>query len=123
MTPNLEEATLREILAEELGEPRATWVREGDGMHCVELSSGEALAAMRRVSTPTLRNDVWQPIETAPKDGRVILAPVDFQPFVALLSWCDDDTDWIDDFGMVFHPTHWMPLPSPPQPPLTEVER
>ena len=61
----------------------------------------------------------WQPIETAPKDGRRVLVMWEYwssEPFVAYfkhgrwngevaLSECSDDG-----------PTHWMPLPSPPTP-------
>lgn len=50
----------------------------------------------------------WQPIETAPVDGVVILywPPVDDLPeHVAV---CDHRG------GPFRHPTHWMPLPPPP---------
>ena len=63
----------------------------------------------------------WKPIETAPRDGTVILAtwivnkrrgkwtvqPVIFSCGVWLHAW-DEDAD------LPLGPTHWMPLPEPP---------
>lgn len=66
----------------------------------------------------------WQPIETAPKDGRAVVvyaeygmsgkkrrAPITFAS-VARFSrgwgWLSVPTD------IQLHPTHWMPLPAPP---------
>lgn len=66
----------------------------------------------------------WQPIETAPKDGRDVLLwiPADEESprkgrwekllddpsrphrWCVAYGWCEDT------------PTHWMPLPSPPEP-------
>lgn len=62
----------------------------------------------------------WQPIETAPKDGRGFLAyEKDKRPFVAL--WLDAEHPDVDEAGWYEHwnfdpvePTHWMPLPEPP---------
>lgn len=63
---------------------------------------------------------VWQPIETAPKDGTQFLAWVGEgwngrMPFV-ITSWRGY---WVNEFGNGcavenFAPTHWMPLPPPP---------
>lgn len=64
----------------------------------------------------------WQPIETAPKDGTRILGawpsflkknewfiqPVFFVCGVWLHGW-DEDED------QPLKPTHWMPIPTPPQ--------
>lgn len=63
---------------------------------------------------------MWQPIETAPKDGSCVL-----------LYWPDIDSiatgAWYAPLGCVEHwckdcrvtycidPTHWMPLPDPPK--------
>ena len=61
----------------------------------------------------------WQPIDTAPKDG------------TRILGWCETSADicyrenkfgvgdvWMTDscadFGGYETPTHWMPLPPPP---------
>jgi len=68
----------------------------------------------------------WQPIETAPKDGTHILVVSETGISVCKYScgnWnglIDGDTicyqeeqdDWYYD---VYKPTHWMPLPEPPQ--------
>jgi hypothetical protein len=61
----------------------------------------------------------WQPITTAPRDGQLVLAfsrlgyhaIVSWRAVVALPDgvWEAEDGSWIDD------PTHWMPLPEPPQ--------
>ena len=79
----------------------------------------------------------WQPIETAPKDGTAVLlcwarsadgAPIDWRQdpetagvFVQVASWWAGDGEWIVYCSMVrdpslhFEPTHWMPLPPPPE--------
>ena len=60
--------------------------------------------------------DPWQPIETAPKDGREVWVYADgreelpsFQCVCAYhpdAGWCADELREV---------THWMPLPAPPQ--------
>jgi hypothetical protein len=77
----------------------------------------------------------WQPIETAPKDGSPFLtysADADdlsrsrmytvITPML-VMSWMhfDNKPRPIDEFGEfqdfhLYNPTHWMPLPSPPEP-------
>lgn len=69
----------------------------------------------------------WQPIETAPKDGTSILA---FMPDAAeqfrimpieMLDFNDGDgpqwwqADVDDGHPLEVTPTHWMPLPQPPE--------
>ena len=73
----------------------------------------------------------WQPIDTAPKDGRTVIV---YQPGyswrypsprhaeeVAIAYWRQPGNperapEWI--WGTrIYRPTHWMPLPSPPAPP------
>jgi len=60
----------------------------------------------------------WQPIETAPKDGTVILATLPGsnvpQPIrFSLHGWRIEWDDWI--LSEEDHPTHWMPCPEPPE--------
>ena len=59
----------------------------------------------------------WQPIETAPKDGRGILlyVPDDDQADesnIWLAYWEDDKWKGYPDSDL--EPTHWMSLPAPP---------
>ncbi len=65
---------------------------------------------------------MWQPISTAPKDGTTILAWQDSR--VRLLRWkrvegFPDGGYWDEWHARLSHvpPTHWMPLPEPPEAP------
>lgn len=53
----------------------------------------------------------WQPIETAPKDGRRILAG---RTTVFIALWNSRAKSWLDDAGYFRDPTHWMQLPTSP---------
>lgn len=68
----------------------------------------------------------WRPIETAPKDGSsvVIYGDIDASeaiPDYAVCSWepaaIGQPAGWVLDGheSVMFVPTHWMPLPSPPE--------
>lgn len=76
----------------------------------------------------------WQPIETAPKDGtRILLYRKDENndPLMAIASWSNytwisskqDDGSWggwlvfacRSDSEAFYSPTHWQPLPQPPE--------
>ena len=75
----------------------------------------------------------WQPIETAPKDGKAFLAAIpDFnEPMLVAMKTLtqtvgDEDREYrgfcIDTYSVSHfdaydevHPTHWMPLPAPPR--------
>lgn len=68
---------------------------------------------------------MWQPIETAPKDGSSVLVTNDRGMFVASFD-VEGPDDCLDRFWHVWDgkwsrdlrgslPTHWMPLPDPPQ--------
>ena len=64
----------------------------------------------------------WQPMETAPKDGTVVLCwdefkECDFMWYGIIQQWNEPK----DILGWMYvatntecHPTHWMPLPKPP---------
>jgi hypothetical protein len=66
----------------------------------------------------------WQPIETAPKDGRPILgfgicdgevSGRGVEPAAAVVEWCGSWTVGATDYyGVTMEATHWMPLPDPP---------
>lgn len=74
----------------------------------------------------------WRPIETAPKDGTLILgawferfhttqagdlAPKWFMVCCRFVEWIPGSWLWEEDFsdGLSVAPTHWQPLPNPPQ--------
>lgn len=58
----------------------------------------------------------WQPIETAPKEVKVIVwSQAIVCPCIAYRiegQWADSEGDW--DLRDDEQPTHWMPLPEPP---------
>lgn len=71
---------------------------------------------------PALRALDWQPIETAPKDGRFVLIAFDCpNPEYKAVCVARIRKGWStwDSFPGDYtkHPTHWMPLPPPPQAP------
>lgn len=61
----------------------------------------------------------WKPIETAPKDESHIL--VSDGKYVEKAYFDNELEKWIEawdgdvDFHDLIHPTHWMPLPKPPE--------
>lgn len=75
---------------------------------------------------------IWQPIETAPKDGTWIIVttphaededPLESnEPDCCIVRWAADihgdgwawETAWADQALNTTLPTHWMPLPPPP---------
>ena len=56
----------------------------------------------------------WQPIETAPEDGTIVII---YEEGKAVSAFYDSSTkQWVEtmDYYEVPDPTHWMPLPEPP---------
>ena len=68
---------------------------------------------------PSVEDVAWQPIESAPTDGRSVLV---FCPRASdhgyeriRLTWRKDEK-WQGANNTSWPPTHWMPLPPAPQP-------
>lgn len=60
----------------------------------------------------------WQPIETAPKDGTLILlwAFLDWKDdLVPVCGWYAQSAEMWLCHSAWLNPTHWMPLPEPPK--------
>ena len=63
----------------------------------------------------------WQPIETAPKDGRSLLIwsadeGIDLAHHNDWGRWQVQETaDYDNEYFVDLKPTHWMPLPEPPE--------
>lgn len=61
----------------------------------------------------------WRPIKIAPKDGTKILVGYDLlnDPEIWVSWWIDGDDRWANTPSWIgFSPSHWMPLPDPPEP-------
>jgi hypothetical protein len=57
----------------------------------------------------------WQPIETAPKDGTIVLLVIDHGKWGEKVWTGLWDDGWMVIYGKARNaPTHWMPLPAPP---------
>lgn len=62
-----------------------------------------------------LKENNWQPIEAAPKDAtNILIYSVGFEKHV-IGYWNMHVDSWQAQKGVyINHPTHWMPLPQPP---------
>lgn len=96
-----------------------------------------AEAAEAKLSEALLSPDPWRPIEVAPTDGTSVLLACDYDRYGkqrVTLAWWDDQFDkseisgcwiegWFYDYQedentpmrVEFRPTHWKPLPTPPE--------
>jgi len=59
----------------------------------------------------------WQPIETAPKDcGELLLWVPDAEDMLIGTYLGGPEAGWHLGWTLIrIHPTHWMPLPEPPE--------
>lgn len=77
------------------------------------------LEARERELADALKEREWQPIETAPKDGSEILGWSSISGEAYVMWWEAIHSDWVwcinDLEDMFCDPTHWMPLPEPPE--------
>lgn len=78
------------------------------------LSIPDDLSALREHDAELLAPYQWQPIETAPKDGEVILVSHIFNDQIYWVEAAKQKYGaWFSPTGHAVHqPTHWMPLPS-----------
>ncbi len=75
-------------------------VERSDARKSISVSSGETA------------RERWQPIDTAPKDGKIVLlySETDCRTGYWLKRLLSQGGQW----SSVLRPTHWMPLPAPP---------
>ena len=78
------------------------------------LAITDDLSALRAHDSELLAPYQWQPIETAPKDGEVILVSHIFNDQIYWVEAAKQKYGaWFRPTGHAVHqPTHWMPLPS-----------
>ena len=81
------------------------------------LSTPDDLSALRAHDAELLAPYQWQPIETAPKDGDVILVSHIFNDQIYWVEAAKQKHGaWFRPTGHAVHqPTHWMPLPEMPR--------
>ena len=87
--------------------------------YCGSLSWERKIEEQRFVCC-SCKRPLWQPLETAPKDGRTFLAYGCWPdhptvPDLAFVYWDEDSNSWAFD-GEEMLITHWMHLPEPPKP-------
>ena len=65
----------------------------------------------------------WQPIESAPKDGRAVLLWHNYLRWPSAYRWDDELRAWdscmgnsVWSEGEQYGPTHWHEMPEPPKP-------
>ena len=71
-----------------------------------------ALTAQQGLELLAYARNQWQPIATAPKNGKLVLL---WDPRQGIRVGRLRGTNWTTVPGLwTIHPTHWMPLPEPP---------
>lgn len=86
----------------------------------------EGMRAALEAALPLLEGDGWRPIESAPRDGTHIMVPGQFSGMEIDEAQWDEDTNpegwWSVKLDLPLEPTHWQPLPAPPQQALAKTE-
>lgn len=96
-----------------------TWSIQCRSFHCLsDVGTGNWDSKDGAITAWNTRADGWQPIETAPKDGRcLILFLPAFNESVPGY-WNDEKEqwqDWGDEYDIERNPSHWMPMPGRPE--------
>lgn len=84
--------------------------------HLLHLACGEGVS-LHRLALTTVRNRLtWQPIATAPKNGKRILVS-EYSGYVHLVQWCSAGywRNRIEDGDLDWSPVLWMPYEEPPE--------
>jgi hypothetical protein len=87
--------------------------------HCGSISWERRIEESRFICA-SCKRPLWQPMETAPKDGRTILvhghwAVDNSVPDIAFAYWDEDARFWIFDAEEMLTMLYWMPLPDGPR--------
>lgn len=108
-TPERELADLRALSDEEL-------MKISDRARARDAEREEAAERIERLQQ-TLREREWRPIETAHKTNRAILVWCRGYKNTYVVTWHNDYNNWVvfGGYELSETPTHWMPLPEPPQ--------
>lgn len=70
------------------------------------------MSSSQRLLVQEEQGQGWRSMESAPKDGTTVLLANGIH---VCSGWYDaTGAQWVASYGRTF-PTHWMPLPSPPE--------
>jgi hypothetical protein len=90
------------------------------GVYTAENDNSDVFAAIEAIEAELAKpeqGEVWLPIETAPRYGRILVTGTDIGACVASAGW-DNETPEKIRWGVVndieVTPTHWMSLPKLP---------
>jgi hypothetical protein len=123
MTPHERAA---EALANKLAKYAVNLFHDDSGYGDVGHTLRKAASTLRAIAAAVAeeREAKWQPIETATRDGTLILAFIPSDGEIVFARWDTDcldvdDEGWLQDIGerawpLDVDPTYWQPLPGPP---------
>lgn len=102
-------------------DPRIEKIARALAMLNVESDDNWKLYIQDAESALSAIGQVWQPIETAPKEG-VVMVWCDVGVAVAYIGYHNDEKRFYDSDALEYganivriNPTHWMPLPEEPE--------
>lgn len=80
----------------------------------VSILRNAAVLRAAAARSPTPDPQAWQSMETAPKDGTIVLAcrVGKHSADVLMVGW--NERVWVDEWRHEYQPTHWMPIQAPP---------
>lgn len=96
-----------------ISEERLLAIRES--LHCQNLTTRNAyeLALITElINLQCVELNPWQPIETAPKDRRILLF---YNGIKTVGMWGQKYKCWLDEVNFCVEPTHWQELPEDPK--------
>lgn len=78
-----------------------------------------ANSVFNKLAQRGLINSGWMPIESAPRDGTrmIVFCPTENDQYVINIAhWQSNTEKWHNGlWGVLYEPTHWMPLPAAPK--------
>lgn len=104
----LERVARAMCIASGLDPDRSTFSKICPGERIWNLFEEQAQAAIDEL-------EQWRQIDTAPEDTEVLVYRPDGIQKTDVMMRVDDYWYWPDGESPTTHPTHWLPLPSPPK--------
>lgn len=91
------------------------WQEAGEGRELTWPDKGKLVAWLLEQLDELKKANEWQPIETAPKDGRFIQTWSKVDGWTSRVFWSSNRGGcYCDHYMNIVFPTHWKPLPKGP---------